>query len=37
MKTGRLYRVQCGAFRDKANAEAQVEKLKKAGFNAIIV
>ncbi len=34
---GKLYRVQCGAYNQKANAEAQVAKLKAAGFNAIIV
>ena len=31
-----LYRVQVGAFGSKANAEKQVEALKKGGFNAII-
>lgn len=31
-----LYRVQCGAFKVKANAEALVAQLKAAGFNAII-
>lgn len=31
-----LYRVQCGVFRNKANAEALVARLKAAGFNAII-
>lgn len=35
--SGKLYKVQCGAYRDKANAEAQVARLKAAGFNAIIV
>ena len=34
--TGKLYRVQVGAFAQKANAEAMVEKLKKAGFEAFI-
>lgn len=34
--TGKLYRVQCGAYKVKANAEEQVAKLKKAGFTAII-
>ncbi len=29
---GRLYRVQVGAFRDRKNAEAMLEKVKKAGF-----
>ena len=33
---GVVYRVQAGAFRDRANAEAHVEKLKKAGFDAFI-
>lgn len=33
----RLYRVQVGAYRNQANAEAQVKRLKQAGFNAIIV
>lgn len=31
-----LYRVQCGAFSSKENAEALVTKLKAAGFDAII-
>ncbi len=31
-----LYYVQAGAFSEKANATAMVEKLKKAGFDAII-
>jgi N-acetylmuramoyl-L-alanine amidase len=30
--TGKLYRVQVGAYSIKANAEAQLEKAKKAGF-----
>lgn len=30
------YRVQCGAYKQRANAEAQAERLKKAGFSAII-
>ena len=34
---GKLYRVQCGAYSQKANAEAHVMKLKAAGFDAIIV
>lgn len=34
--SNKLYKVQCGAYKNKANAEAQVAKLKKAGFNAII-
>ena len=32
----KLYRVQVGAYSDKANAEAQVQRLKRAGFDAII-
>ena len=32
----KLYRVQVGAYADKANAEAQVERLARAGFAAII-
>ena len=35
--SGKLYKVQCGAYSQKANAEAQVAKLKAAGFDAIIV
>lgn len=31
------YRVQCGAYRERANAEELLEKLKKAGFDAFIV
>jgi N-acetylmuramoyl-L-alanine amidase len=34
---GILYRVQVGAYTQKANAEAMVARLKKAGFDAIIV
>lgn len=34
--TGKLYYVQTGAFSNKANADAMKEKLKKAGFDAII-
>ncbi|HQE11081.1 MAG TPA: SPOR domain-containing protein, partial [Bacillota bacterium] len=34
---GALYRVQVGAYTQKANAEAMVARLKKAGFDAIIV
>ena len=30
--TGTLYRVQCGAFSVKANAEKRLEEVKKAGF-----
>lgn len=33
----KLYRVQVGAFSKKENAEAMVSKLKKAGYDAIIV
>ena len=32
-----MYRVQCGAFSKKENAEALVKKLKSAGFNATII
>lgn len=32
-----IYRVQCGAYRNKANAEALMQKLKAAGFDSIIV
>jgi len=32
----KLYRVQVGAYRDKHNAEAEVARLKQAGFDAII-
>lgn len=31
-----IYYVQCGAYKNKANAENQVKKLKAAGFSAII-
>jgi N-acetylmuramoyl-L-alanine amidase len=31
-----IYRVQCGAFRNKANAEKLMEQLKNAGFSAFI-
>lgn len=34
--TDKLYRVQVGAFREKANAEAYLEKVKAAGFEAFI-
>ena len=34
--TKKLYYVQAGAFSSKANADAMVSKLKKAGFDAII-
>lgn len=33
----KFYRVQCGAFKEKKNAEALKEMLKYAGFEAIIV
>ena len=33
---GTIYRVQTGAFSQKANAEAQLEKLKEAGFDGFI-
>lgn len=32
-----IYKVQCGAFEDKANAEALVKKLKADGYEAVIV
>ena len=35
-EASKLYRVQVGAYRERANAEAQVARLKEAGFNAII-
>lgn len=35
--TGKLYRVQVGAFRDKANAEKLQASVEFAGFDAIIV
>lgn len=35
--TGKIYRVQVGAYREKANAEAMLKKLKSAGYDAIIV
>ena len=33
---GSVYRVQCGAYTKRENAEAQLARLKKAGFDAII-
>lgn len=36
-KPDEMYRVQVGAFSKKANAQAMVDKLKKAGFDAVIV
>ena len=35
--TKKIYRVQCGAFSNKKNAEALKKKLANAGFDAIIV
>ena len=35
--SGKIYRVQVGAYSQKPNAEAMVKKLKAAGFDAIIV
>ena len=35
--TGTLYRVQAGAYKNKANAEAQLKKVKAKGFDACIV
>lgn len=35
--TGTRYRVMAGSFADKSNAERQVAKLKKAGFDAVIM
>lgn len=35
--TSKIYRVQVGAYKDKANAEAMQKKLKSAGYDAIIV
>lgn len=32
-----IYRVQVGAYSEKANAEKMVEKLKQAGFEAVII
>lgn len=36
-KTGTIYKVQVGAFKSKANAEAHAKKLEKAGFSTYIV
>lgn len=36
-ETGKIYRVQVGAYSVKANAEAMQKKLKAAGYDAIIV
>ena len=35
--SGKIYRVQVGAYADKANAENMLKKLKAAGFDGIIV
>ena len=35
--TDKIYRVQVGAFKSKKNAEAMQKKLKKAGFDSVIV
>lgn len=35
--SGKLYRVQCGAFKNKDNAQALQKQLKAAGFDAVIV
>lgn len=35
-EASKLYRVQTGAYKDKRNAEAEVARLKRAGFDAII-
>ena len=35
--TDKVYRVQVGAFKSKKNAEAMQQKLKKAGFDSVIV
>ena len=36
-KSGALYRVQVGAFSSRTNAEAYMQKLKKAGFDGFVV
>jgi N-acetylmuramoyl-L-alanine amidase len=36
-EAGILYRVMAGSYSEKNNAEAQVQKLKKAGFDAVIM
>ena len=36
-KSSTLYRVQVGAFSSRANAEAYMQKLKKAGFDGFVV
>ena len=35
--SGKMYRVQVGTYRSKSNAESMQEKLKKAGFDAVVV
>lgn len=35
--SGKIYRVQVGAYSTRANAEAMKKKLKEAGFNSVIV
>ena len=35
-ETGTIYRVQVGAYKVKANAEAMLKKIKEAGFDAFI-
>lgn len=35
--SGKLYRVQVGAYKEKSNAEAMAKKLKAAGFDAFVV
>lgn len=35
--SGTLYRVQAGAFKNKANADAQLQKIKAAGFDTYMV
>lgn len=35
--TDKIYRVQVGAFKSKKNAQAMQQKLKKAGFDSVIV
>lgn len=37
VENGRVYRVQCGAYGTKENAEALRKKIRAAGFDAIIV
>ena len=35
--TNTLYRVQVGAYRQRANAEAMLQRLKESGFEGVIV